>query len=410
MFRFSIRYLMVLTASVAVIAAICFYAFAFQSEVERDIRRHGSTPITDRSVLFAKVERLAEIGDEAQSATYVQPPDERPILTRVELAQVAHDYRDKYPLVSLRNRLAYESAGPKTKTKLTPATVKRMELAEDPTSGGVFKGRLTPVRTRALYALHSDWVFEFITQEGVGFSRMRFPSVWDLELDASPEVAIPPVRKDTPDPGPSVVIAADEPTSYDFQQQTEAKGLGDAFSAWSDTNNPLRIPTRNRLEDYHETDRLAFTESGRNGFARDIDHVAGFAPHQLENQREFDMDQSYGSFTAEQTEPDPYRWVLKSLQLVSLLKHDQPRVYVSKSLPSMEALPSATLRDLDHFEADGLKQLYDGDDVCIQGHENQVRMLGSLRATKQCLDCHTVDRGELLGAFSYEFVRSASLP
>jgi hypothetical protein len=28
-------------------------------------------------------------------------------------------------------------------------------------------------------------------------------------------------------------------------------------------------------------------------------------------------------------------------------------------------------------------------------------MLGSLRAAKQCLDCHNVQRGELLGAFSY---------
>jgi len=28
-------------------------------------------------------------------------------------------------------------------------------------------------------------------------------------------------------------------------------------------------------------------------------------------------------------------------------------------------------------------------------------MLGSLRAAKQCLECHTAKRGDLLGAFSY---------
>ena len=36
------------------------------------------------------------------------------------------------------------------------------------------------------------------------------------------------------------------------------------------------------------------------------------------------------------------------------------------------------------------------------------RMLGSLRAAKQCLDCHTASRGDLLGAFSYAL--HANLP
>jgi hypothetical protein len=32
-------------------------------------------------------------------------------------------------------------------------------------------------------------------------------------------------------------------------------------------------------------------------------------------------------------------------------------------------------------------------------------MLGSLRAQKQCLECHRVPHGSLLGAFSYELRR-----
>jgi len=37
-----------------------------------------------------------------------------------------------------------------------------------------------------------------------------------------------------------------------------------------------------------------------------------------------------------------------------------------------------------------------------------MRMFGSLRAAQQCVRRHDVDRGELLGAFSYKLVREAA--
>ena len=37
----------------------------------------------------------------------------------------------------------------------------------------------------------------------------------------------------------------------------------------------------------------------------------------------------------------------------------------------------------------------------MQSGGAEYQMLGSLRAAKPCLDCHNVQRGELLGAFSY---------
>ena len=36
-------------------------------------------------------------------------------------------------------------------------------------------------------------------------------------------------------------------------------------------------------------------------------------------------------------------------------------------------------------------------------------MLGSLRATKECLQCHRVEHGALLGAFSYELLRDPQI-
>jgi hypothetical protein len=54
------------------------------------------------------------------------------------------------------------------------------------------------------------------------------------------------------------------------------------------------------------------------------------------------------------------------------------------------------------------------DDVVVKKDGDNYGMLGSLRAAKQCLECHSVERGELLGAFSYllrrETARSAAKP
>jgi len=40
----------------------------------------------------------------------------------------------------------------------------------------------------------------------------------------------------------------------------------------------------------------------------------------------------------------------------------------------------------------------------IDDSADRIRMVGSLRAAKNCLDCHSVQRGELLGAQTYEIV------
>jgi hypothetical protein len=72
-------------------------------------------------------------------------------------------------------------------------------------------------------------------------------------------------------------------------------------------------------------------------------------------------------------------------------------------LPRMDRLSSddAPTRPLDAFETDALAKLWKDEDVVVKNDGDDYRMLGSLRAAKQCLDCHSVQRGELLGAFSY---------
>jgi hypothetical protein len=90
---------------------------------------------------------------------------------------------------------------------------------------------------------------------------------------------------------------------------------------------------------------------------------------------------------------------------VSLLKSKTPAVYVSKVLPRMDELKDARTRPLTEFEAAALAKLRAGEDLDSRSSLNRIHLLGSVRALKQCLECHNVQRGELLGAFSYELMR-----
>lgn len=93
-------------------------------------------------------------------------------------------------------------------------------------------------------------------------------------------------------------------------------------------------------------------------------------------------------------------WELKSLDLVGMLKHDAPVVYVSEKL-EMTKLKELPTRSLDFFELAGLEELQKGKEVFVRGKEGTIRLLGAVRAAKQCQSCHDCTEGTLLGAFSY---------
>ena len=42
-----------------------------------------------------------------------------------------------------------------------------------------------------------------------------------------------------------------------------------------------------------------------------------------------------------------------------------------------------------------------GTDLHVADGDGDLRFLGAVRSTKQCVACHGGDRGALLGAFSY---------
>jgi len=68
-----------------------------------------------------------------------------------------------------------------------------------------------------------------------------------------------------------------------------------------------------------------------------------------------------------------------------------------------------TIRNLDEFESGALKKIAAGSDEVFRVVDNEVVLVGALRATKSCAACHGVPQGTLLGAFSYKLkAREAS--
>ena len=82
---------------------------------------------------------------------------------------------------------------------------------------------------------------------------------------------------------------------------------------------------------------------------------------------------------------------------------DPSGLYVSARRTILDPMSPSAAAGLDikdvqaALEADGLDALRKGDELFVRDH----RMLGAVRATKQCLECHGGNRGDLLGAFSY---------
>jgi hypothetical protein len=299
----------------------------------------------------------------------------------------ADDLRKRYPFESLSRRLEYEvrrtggDSSPPTAPELTEGAEKRLKTVE-----GAYgrTGRWGDLRTESLKLLHSNEVEQFITREGFGLERMPSPRPSFLDLPPAPPIPITAsgARVVPPEPGPQVALAKRE----------GARVVG------SDGTD-LSMPTFPQLDVFHLRGQVNFIASSSLGYIKDRDRVAGFQPHQFRSMPEV------GDWRARGEKPPKEQWAVARLELVSLLKHERPAVYVSTELPRMEQLKKAKTRSLDEFEAEALKRLYKGEDVVADAAVNQIRLVGSLRAAKQCQECHSVSRGALLGAFTYDLQR-----
>lgn len=353
------------------------------------------------------------------------------VLERAE--KVSQQFRKAYPFQSLRNRLSYEKKNTSTTAvpKLSVEAAQRLDLKEKRYIRLSIPGTAGEFRSKSLERLHAEKVVEFVASEGFGFARIPSPPsplYWELPPAPTVPLAIAP-KNSIADPGEKIHQLPRQVDRYDMlrlhagkpdwtdkqiedkyynkvQYDVRMQAMFEAYTGWKAKHNPLNLPSRKLILDSHDAVVLNFAGSGRNGYVKDLDHVVGFGSHAVTAMPRFEPGPIELRYWPKTGKENPIQWLVTQLQLVSLLKHDMPKVYVSKNLPKMEELNKAKLRELNQFESANLERLYDGEHVEMDVRETRIRMLGAIRASKQCLQCHQVERGTLLGAFSYELTRA----
>jgi hypothetical protein len=306
---------------------------------------------------------------------------------------------------TLRPRLAYEARHAREQPKLSKEVVADLENLEHAlyreyraagrklltfdwaNPGGPPPAR--PVDKNLLSDLHDKSVQEFVRAEGFGMERMVVFVPKYLELPEAPPIALASTSE--------ALSEADIGGDVRLPPQDQAA-----------TVNLLRMPSLFSLKAFHLDAQQSFLNlTGFAFVARDQKDrkaalKATFKPHQFRHVPEVPA----GAGLTDRRTVKKERWQVRRIELVSLLKHDEPVAYVTRHLPRMDELRKAPTRPLEGFEEEALKALRQGETLATDATVNRIQMLGAVRATKQCLTCHQVERGALLGAFSYELWRS----
>lgn len=292
-------------------------------------------------------------------------------MSLAELHEVSR-LRREFPIESLSGRLAYEmkNAGSATSSEpkvlppnLSPTVEKRLAKFEDDSHWSMRQDMLT--------ILHERSRDEFVMARGFGRVRMKRVQAKRIELPSSGPIPQPSQ--------PKLPYQSNQESSAPFA--TDKKP--DDFE-----------PPKDALLAMHDSGIEDFLEPERIGYVEDRNHVVGFQSHRFTKLPELTAPKA----------PSPAPWQIVRLELVSLLKHGTPVAYVSKHLPQMDELHGAPTRPLDSFEQKSIDRLRSDEDIAIDEGVDRIRMVGALRASKNCLKCHSVRRGDLLGALTYELV------
>lgn len=250
-----------------------------------------------------------------------------------------------------RERFAYKSLEERLPNRPATAEVSNVHLAGlDDLESAIESESMGTIRRYQLKRIHEHSVALFVDSPGFGVSRMSSePTEYGLTHGLHDNTA--PAQPADGDPS-SLVPSGPVPP----------------------------YPSSRSLNEIHAAGLLDFLHPRGFGYFKDRQHVAGFEPH------------GFSQVPASQAQ-----WEVARLELVGLLLNKEPVVYVTPRLPRMDELRDVARRPLDAFELKGIEQLEKGESLFI--HES--RMMGAIRSTKQCLQCHGGNRGDLLGAFTY---------
>ncbi len=260
--------------------------------------------------------------------------------TLIEYARL----RERYPYESMADRVPVPKATERVVAGHTAVSPSEAELEVEANSDG----RAGKQRAYLLERLHEDTTRLFVNSPGFGMARMvNTPSELGLKL-----------------------LPRDDPPDQPRPRPSDAGGR--SLAADLDA------------ESLHTRSVVDFVHPAGFGFVKDRRRVAGFQPHGFSRV------------------PDPPpRYSVETVELVGLLLHPEPVVYVSPRLPAMADLRGAPTRPLDAFESAGLAAVRAGKDLHTAQAGGRVRMVGALRNGRRCVQCHGGDEGDLLGAFSY---------
>jgi hypothetical protein len=270
--------------------------------------------------------------------------------TYLAVADFAEHQRliDQYPFESM------ESRAPSPKKTLSGKASKETESHLKDLEEKLSQGGENDSRSWMLQELHQESVQSFINSPGFGQTRRTRPAEGDLtnlERDESPVLQ--------PGPLPSSTFSE-----------------GDLSTEPSDVQP-------DSLRKMHLSSVFDFANPRGFGWIVDRQKVAGFRAHR------------FGMV------PQAMHWKVQAVELVGILMYERPVVYMSDELPRMDKLLKAPTRVLNTFELRGLEKLHQGDDMFIREIGERLYMLGAVRSVEQCIKCHSGERGDLLGAFSY---------
>ena len=250
--------------------------------------------------------------------------------------------RTFYPYQSMSGRVPEPKRGPK-RLELAPAAETRLAAIEARVGEEV-----SHWREFKLKILHEYTVRRFVDSPGAGISRMLVLNDWGLN-DGIGRGAIPL------QPGsPSEVIWSP----------------GDSEPRASGDEAPL-----GRLLD---SSILEFVHPQGFGYFKDRRHVAGFDPHRF----------------VRLVPSTDEKWEVQRLEMVSLLLHEDPTVYVSESLPVMDQMHGSPTRPLDRFERYGLDALQRGEDLFVsKAGDRPAACWAPIRSAESSASRATADDG-----------------
>jgi len=345
----------------------------------------------------AAADKFLELVDWESPEDYYRLEEATGTLSPAVERKVLKKLKEKYPLVSLSGRLDYEQKWGRRKE--WKKIEREVQGVEGPDGAWVFHETRKP----ALQHLHEGRVREFVSSQGFGFGRM--------EIFSNPEGLSPFLGTGLGEQTPAKLAVVDRSEFHaDF-----GKEVGPSPAVLSQA--PSLPPWKNespfnlyeKLSETHRDFMYQFSSLPEQVYVKSVKEVAGFESHEISRKFQLGQDKQKAEAGIPLREltfsrmgsSGEFEMMVRRMDLVSLLRYQKPKVYLTDKLPNMEELDTESVRDLDSFETSALKRLREGEELVVRQKGKTLLMFGAIRAKQSCLECHSVQEEDLLGAFSY---------